>query len=212
MVRQTLTDAYVIQQCPLFVPPSAEETRELLKVYGRGMDVVTRPVSALALELSLASLMREGKMKKGGYEGDEDMPDAPEGGDKKGYEAEMPAAPQSGKRDRDINGEGGEDKHSQQRKTGARKAKNVATEASKQFRGERGQSEKMSGVKYSMKDDINTRPVKTRPKTIPNVDVNITPMKRQAKGSADTTEEAKRTDPVPPFLTAAQGAARAFRE
>lgn len=81
------------------------------------------------------------------------MPDAPEGGDKKGYEAEMPDAPQAGKRDRDTNGDGGEDKASQQRKTGARKAKNVATEASKHFRGERGQSEKMSGVKYSMKDD-----------------------------------------------------------
>lgn len=208
MVRQTLTDAYVIQQCPLFVPPSAEETRELLKVYGRGMDVVTRPVSALALELSLASLMREGKINKEGYEGDEDMPDAPEGGDKKGYEAKVPEPELPKKRPT----EGGEDRSSQQRKTGARKAKNVATEASKQFRGERGQSEKMSGVKYSMKDDINTRPVKTRPKTIPNADVNITPMKRQAKGSADTTEEAKRTDPVPPFLTAAQGAARAFRE
>lgn len=58
MVRQTLTDKYVIQQCPLFVPPSAEETRGLLKQYGRGIQMVTRPVSALALELSLASLTR----------------------------------------------------------------------------------------------------------------------------------------------------------
>jgi hypothetical protein len=88
----------------------------------------------------------------------------------------------------------------------------VATEASKHFRGERGQSEKMTGVKYTAKDYINTRPVKSRPKTIPNVDINITPMKRHAKGSADATEEAKMNEPVPPFLTAAQGAARAFSE
>ena len=136
------------------------------------------------------------------------MLDAP---DKSGYEAEMPdAPPPQSKRDREDYDD--DNRASQQRKTGARKAKYVATEASKHFRGERGQSEKVSGAKYLTKDEINPRPVKSRPETIPNRDINITPMKRQAKGSADVTEENRRNEPVPPFLTAAQGASRAMRE